>query len=122
MAPLPNGVRGLRLHPAAGGRLGFVLPQVIRQLPGSPAHSLLVVAVREVRAQGAASVVRAIGVDTRAAAAEDAGPVRGQPGEVTPEDLISVSRIDELHEGPGKGQADFGHGLQPTLGALGADR
>src|SRR5215207_9706477 len=72
---VPYGLRRLRLHPAVGGRLILVLPQLTGELPGGLAYSLLIGVIGEMRAQCAASVVRAIGVDTRTAAAEDAGPV-----------------------------------------------
>ena len=51
----------------------------------------------------------AVGVDARAAVAEDAGPARGQPGEVAAEHLVGVGGILELDPGAGKDEIDLGH-------------
>ena len=53
--------------------------------------------VEEVRAERAAAVVRAVGVDALAAAAEDAGPAGEQPGQVGADQVLGVDRVDELH-------------------------
>ena len=65
--------------------------------------------VGEVGAQRAAAVGRAVGIDPPAAAAEDASPARGQPGQVATKDLVRIGWVDELHERTGKDQVDFGH-------------
>ncbi|MEV1069139.1 DUF1641 domain-containing protein [Streptomyces sp. NPDC050263] len=83
--------------PAVQRALGVVLPDV----GGEPRHmlgdALLVVLVGEVGAQRAAPVVRAACLDALAAAAEDAVPARGQPGQIAAEDLVVVRRVRKLH-------------------------
>src|SRR4029078_7578897 len=64
-----------------------VLPGVAGQSLGrglDPGHVLV---VGEMRPEGAAAVVGSVGVDPLAAGAVDAGPVRGQPGQVAAEPL-----------------------------------
>ena len=46
--------------------------------------------------------------------AEDAGPVRGQPGQVAAVDLVAVRGVDELEPGAGKDQIDLRHARDPT--------
>jgi len=77
------------------------LPILRFQLGGEAAYPLLVVVVGEVGAEGAAAVVGSIGVDAWATTAEDARPPRGEPGQVTPQDLVGVGRIGELDPRPG---------------------
>ena len=106
---LGHGVGTLELDPAALlGRL-LVLPLLGAQLADGLADPLLVVGVGEVRAEGAAAVVGPVGVDALAAAAEDAGPVGGEPGEVAAVDRVAVSRVGELHEGTRERQLHLGH-------------
>ena len=50
-----------------------------------------------------------LGVDARAAGAEDAGPVRRQPGQVAAEDLVGVGRVEELDPRAREVQVDLGH-------------
>ena len=84
-----------------------------------------VVVIGEVRAQRAAAVVGAVGVDALAARAEDAGPARRQPGEVEPEPLGGVRRVGHLGPGAGDVERCLGHAHHPmgrprpatTLGA-----
>ena len=47
--------------------------------------------------EGAAAGIGLGGVDALAALAEDAGPPRGEPGDVGADELVGVARIDELH-------------------------
>ena len=70
---------------------------------------LLVGLVGEVRAERAAAGVGGVGVDALAALAEDAVVARGEPGQVAAEHLVGVGRVDELDEGAGEDQIDFGH-------------
>ena len=72
-------------------------------------RALLVLLVGEVRAEGAAAVVRAFGEDPRAAGAEDARPPRRQPGEVAAEDLLGVVGVDELDPGAREVKVDLRH-------------
>ncbi len=65
-----------------------VLPLVLAELGNDGGHPTEVVLVGEVRTEGAAAVVRAVGVDPPAPDSEDAGPVARQPGEVTPVALV----------------------------------
>jgi hypothetical protein len=72
-------------------------------LPGrlvEPVHplgdALSVLAIGEVGTKCAATGVRPVGVDALAAVAEDAGPSRGQPGQVGANDLLGIGRIGEL--------------------------
>ena len=71
--------------------------------------TLLIRGVCEMSTQGAAAVMRPVGVDALAAAAIDAGPPRGQPGEVAAEDLAVIGWIFELHERPRKADQHFWH-------------
>jgi hypothetical protein len=93
----------------------LVLPQLTAQLPHLPAYPTLVLLVGEVSAQRATAVVWPIGIDSGAATPENAGPVRGEPGQVAPENLVRIRRIDELDECPRKTKQDLWHALQPTL-------
>ena len=74
---------------------------------------LLVLVVGEVGTQGAAPVVGSVGVDAGAALTEDAGPPRGEPGQVAAERLVLVLWVDELGERPRERQQHFRHGAQP---------
>src|SRR5262249_39810778 len=85
--------------PAVACALGVVLPDLRGEPPHMLGDPLLVVLVGEVRAQRAAPVVGAARLDALAAAAEDAVPARGQPGQIAAEDLLVVRRIGELHPG-----------------------
>ncbi|CAK7288398.1 hypothetical protein SGPA1_60300 [Streptomyces misionensis JCM 4497] len=93
---LPGPLLVLR-DPAAAQPLVVVLPDVRREPGHVLGDPLLVVLVGEVRAQRAAAVVRAARLDALAAAAEDAVPARGQPGQIAAEDLLVVRRIGKLH-------------------------
>ena len=86
------------------------LPGVRVQLVDERADPLLVVLVREVGTQRAAADFRGFLVDPGAALPEDARVVGRQPGEVAAEHLRVVGGIDELDEGTGKDEVDFGHG------------
>ena len=57
--------------------------------------------------RGCSSRVAAGPDDALAAAAEDAVPARGQPGQVAAEDLLRVGRVGELDPGPGEVQRDL---------------
>ena len=65
--------------------------------------------------RGAATVVGPVGVDAGAASSEDAGPARGEPGQVAAEDLFGVGRVDELRERARERDQHLWHG-----GSLGA--
>ena len=99
-----------RLHPAAR----VLLPVARLELVDEARDPLAVVGVGEVRAQRAAADVRGVGVDPLAPAAEDAGPARRQPGQVGPDHLVGVGRVDELDPGAGEDEVHFGHGAHPT--------
>src|SRR5206468_3102078 len=67
----------------------------------------LIVLIGEVRAEGAAAVVRPPRLDALAAAAEDAVPAGGEPGQIAAEGLLVVGRVGELHPGPGEVETDL---------------
>ena len=73
-----------------------VLPLLGRQLLDPGGDALAVLLLGEVRAVHAAAGVGPRGVDALAAAAEDAGPARRQPGEVGLDEVARVGRVDEL--------------------------
>src|SRR6185437_15912485 len=92
----------------------------------------LVVLVGEERAVTAAAVAGPARDDAVAAAAEDAGPARAQPGQVGADPLGVIGRIDEIDPFAREVQAHFGgddrqlraHPREPTRcrrprGALG---
>lgn len=87
------------------------LPVPGRQQPDELLDSLLVGLVGEVRAERAATVVRAIGVDALAARAEDAGPARCQPGEIAAIPLVALSWVVELDPGAWEVKGYFRHVL-----------
>jgi hypothetical protein len=99
----------LLFHPAGNACVLLVLPMPSLQLPDRLADSLLVLGVSKMRAQGAAAIVRAVGVDTPTAIAINTGPSRSEPGEVTAKHLAAVSWICELHERAGEADQHFGH-------------
>ena len=106
-----------RSRPMSRVRPGVVLPLVRAELLDDLLDPLDVVVVGEVRAEGAAAVVGAVGVDALAAAAEDAGPARGQPGQVAPEPLRvrpGVGRVGELHPDAGGVERGLCHVGNPT--------
>src|SRR5690606_5648341 len=78
-----------------------VLPLVLAEPLRNRPHPLDVVPVGEVRAEGAAAVVRAVGVDAAAPGPEDARPARGQPGQVAAEPLAGLGGVGELDPDPG---------------------
>ena len=80
------------------------LPLVRGQLPRRPRHPLLVRRVGEEGAVAAAAVVRPVRQDAPAAAGEDAGPPRAEPGQVGPHQVLGVGRVGELHPLPGEVQ------------------
>ena len=71
---LGNMIRMLLFDPAPQRARVFVLPLASLQLLDRLADSFLVLGVSKVGAQGAAAVVRPVGVDTSTAMAIDAGP------------------------------------------------
>ena len=71
---LGNVIRMLLFDPARDACITLVLPLASLQLPDRLADSFLVLGVSKVRAQGAAAVVRPVGVDTSTASPVDAGP------------------------------------------------
>src|SRR5680860_1347158 len=85
------------------------LPLVRAELLGVLLHALLVVLVGEVRPEAAATVVRPVGVDALTALAEDTHPVRGQPGQVTLQDLGVDGRVGELDPGARKDKINLRH-------------
>src|SRR5512139_1634582 len=96
------------------------LPACVVELPvlglehlHEPLDPLLVVLVGEVRAERAAAVLGPVGVDARASLAEDAHPARGQPRQVTAEDLAVVGGVLELDPGTWEDGIYLWHG--PTL-------
>ena len=96
------------------GRARVQLPLVLAELLDDLLDALDVVVVGEVGAEGAAAVVRAVGVDALAAAAEDAGPARRQPGQVAAEPLPGVGGIGELHPDAGGVERGLRHVRHPT--------
>src|SRR5664279_1115356 len=72
------------------------LPRLWRELLGELTHPLLVSLAGVERAMAAAAIGCTSWHDAVTAVTEDAPPARGQPREVTAEDLFGVSRIDEL--------------------------
>jgi hypothetical protein len=56
--------------------------------------------------------MRPIGVDSAAAAAIDAGPSRGEPGEIAAKYLAVIGWILEFHERPRKADQHFWHARQ----------
>ena len=76
--------------------------------------ALLVVVVGEVRAERAAAVVGPVGVDALAAAPEDAGPARRQPGQVAAEDLLSSAGSRNSTHARGKTRSTSGTAAEPT--------
>ena len=95
-----------------------VLPRLRGELLDELLDALLVVLVGEVGAEGAAAdAFGLVGVDALAAVAEDAGPARGQPGEVAAEHLVGVAGVGELDPGAGEVEGNFWHGTTLRLSA-----
>ena len=86
-------IRTLLLGPTADSSVLLVLPLTRLQLLDCLADPLLVLRVGEVGTQGAAAVVRPVGVDALAAVAVNAGPSRSEPGEIAAKDLAGC-RLD----------------------------
>ena len=67
-----------------------------------------------VRPERAATVVGSVGIDALTAGSEDAGPARGEPGQVCSVDHLRIAgialRIGELQPVPGAAQGHLGHG------------
>ena len=99
-------IRMFFLGPSADAGILFVLPLAGFQLPDRLADAFLVGGVGEMGAEGTAAVIRPVGISrTRAALAIDAGPPRGEPGEVTAKDLGVIGWITELDERGGSRSA-----------------
>src|SRR5262249_25057149 len=103
-----------RLLPVDGVHLGVVLEALAVVLPGlrgeqlgGRAYPLLAVGVGEERAVRAASVAGTAGHDAVAAATEYARPRGREPGEVGPDHVLVVGRIDELDVLAGKVEPDL---------------
>jgi hypothetical protein len=112
------------LHPPRSADLAALVQRLAAALPGRVVQHvdplrdpLLVVLVREVRAQRAAAGRGRVGVDPLAAVAEDAGPARREPGQVAAEHLALVRRVLEFDPGSGKDGVDLGHRRTITPGA-----
>jgi hypothetical protein len=115
-------IRMLLLNPAADACVLLVLPLAGLQLLDRFADPLLIRGVCEMSTQGAAAVMRPVGVDPSAAAAIDARPPRGQPGEVAAEDLAVIGWIFELHKRPRKADQHFWHARQCMPAVSGRER
>src|SRR5512133_523367 len=115
-------IRMLLLNPTANACVLLVLPLAGRQLLDRFADTLLIRGVCEMSTQGAAAVMRPVGVNPPAAAAIDAGPPRGQPGEVAAEDLAVIGWIFELHERARKADQHFWHARQCMPALSGRER
>ena len=91
-----------------------VLPLLGRERPGHALGSSSVGLVGVVRPEGAAAVVGAVGIDALTAGSEDAGPARGEPGQVGSVDHVRIAgtalRVGELQPVPGAAQGHLGHG------------
>ena len=113
LGPRLEARRVLVAEPAAAG---VHLPLVLTELGHHGLHALEVVVVGEVRTEGAAAVVGAVGVDALAARPEDARPARRQPGEVEPEALAGVGGVGHLGPGAGDVEGCLGHAPHPRGG------
>ncbi len=88
----------------------MLLPGALIQLRNPGGHALSVLLLGEVSAKCTATRVWTILVDALAAIAEDAGPPRGQPGEVSPDDLVGVGGVDKFDPLARKVKGNLGHG------------
>jgi len=89
--------------------LVVALPVLGGQLLHHRADALGISVVSEVGSEGAAAGLGAGVIDAGAARAEDARPARGQPGEVTAEDLGLIFGIGELDVRTRESQLDLRH-------------
>jgi hypothetical protein len=105
-------IRMLLLGPTADTGIFLVLPLAGLQPSDRLGDPFLVVGVGKMGAEGAAAIIRPIGVNTRATRAIDAGPARGEPGKVTAKNLAVVGRITELDESAGEANQHFWHARQ----------
>ena len=85
-----------RSDPSALVREPIKLPLLRRELLGHVTDRPVIGLLREMCSERTTSVVRTAGEDALAAVAEDTGPPRAEPGEVTAEALLRVARVGEL--------------------------
>ena len=95
---------------------GFdALPQARVELFDPSSDALLIGLFGEVGAERAATYVCPVGVDALATIAKDAGPARGEPSQVSANELVFVGRIDEFNPLTWEVERYFGH--EGSLGA-----
>ena len=91
------------------------LPQARIELCDPSTDALLIGLLGEVGAECAATYLGPVGVDALSAVAEDADPARGEPGEVSANELVFFGRIDEFNPLTGEVERHFWH--EVSLGA-----